>query len=251
MGSKLNDKLELLGAQRFAPYGQGDDGLGTMDEDFLAWKEECFDSLKNNVNLEEHESKYEPSFELFDESSLSSADESVSNGEPNKLYIGNVKEITRGPFDHLHPFLARVTKTKELFTSKDRYCVHAEFDLSPSNLKYTTGDHLAIWPSNSNEDVEKFIACFNLGEKRNAVFSLKTLDSTVQLPFYTPITYEAVVRHHMEISGPISRQSLKSVAPFAPTEAAKKECLRLGSDKSEFAEKIHNKKLNLADALLQ
>ncbi|KAM9886352.1 hypothetical protein OXX79_014244, partial [Metschnikowia pulcherrima] len=91
MGSKLNDKLELLGAQRFAPYGQGDDGLGTMDEDFLAWKEECFDSLKNNVNLEEHESKYEPSFELFDESSLSSADESVSNGEPNKLYIGNVK----------------------------------------------------------------------------------------------------------------------------------------------------------------
>ncbi|KAM9888144.1 hypothetical protein OXX79_013115 [Metschnikowia pulcherrima] len=55
----------------------------------------------------------------------------------------------------------------------------------------------------------------------------------------------------MEISGPISRQSLKSVAPFAPTEAAKKECLRLGSDKSEFAEKIHNKKLNLADALLQ
>ena len=251
MGSKLNDKLELLGAQRFAPYGQGDDGLGTMDEDFLAWKEECFDSLKNNVNLEEHELKYEPSFELFDELSLLSADESVSNGEPNKLYIGNVKEITRGPFDHLHPFLARVTKTKELFTSKDRYCVHAEFDLSPSNLKYTTGDHLAIWPSNSNEDVEKFIACFNLGEKRNAVFSLKTLDSTVQLPFYTPITYEAVVRHHMEISGPISRQSLKSVAPFAPTEAAKKECLRLGSDKSEFAEKIHNKKLNLADALLQ
>ena len=251
MGSKLNDKLELLGAQRFAPYGQGDDGLGTMDEDFLAWKEECFDSLKNNVNLEEHELKYEPSFELFDELSLLSADESVSNGEPNKLYIGNVKEITRGPFDHLHPFLARVTKTKELFTSKDRYCVHAEFDLSPSNLKYTTGDHLAIWPSNSNEDVEKFIACFNLGEKRNAVFSLKTLDSTVQLPFYTPITYEAVVRHHMEISGPISRQSLKSVAPLAPTEAAKKECLRLGSDKSEFAEKIHNKKLNLADALLQ
>ncbi|GEQ66534.1 hypothetical protein JCM33374_g197 [Metschnikowia sp. JCM 33374] len=251
MGSKLNDKLESLGAERFAPYGQGDDGLGTMDEDFLAWKEECFDSLKNNVNLEEHESKYEPSFELFEESSLVSSDEAVSNGEPNSSYVGNTKAITRGPFDHLHPYLAQVSKTKELFSSKDRSCVHVEFDLSPSNLKYTTGDHLAIWPSNSNEDVGKFMKCFNLEHKSDHVFSLKTLDSTVQLPFPTPITYGAVVRHHFEISGPISRQALKSIAPFAPTEAAKSESLRLGSDKFEFAERIHNKKLNLADALLK
>lgn len=251
MGSKLNEKLELLGAERFAPYGQGDDGLGTMDEDFLSWKEECFESLKNNVNLEEHELVYEPSFELLEETHLLSSDESVCNGEPNKSYVGSTTPIVRGPFDHLHPYLAQVSKTKELFSTKDRSCVHVEFDLSPSNLKYTTGDHLAIWPSNSNEDVNKFIACFGLEEKEHSVFSLKTLDSTVQLPFPTPITYGAVVRHHLEISGPISRQALKSIAPFAPTESSKSESLRLGSDKLAFAEKIHNKKLNLADALLK
>ncbi|OBA23924.1 hypothetical protein METBIDRAFT_30288 [Metschnikowia bicuspidata var. bicuspidata NRRL YB-4993] len=250
MGAKLNDKLELLGAERFAPYGQGDDGLGTMDEDFLSWKEECFDSLKSNVNLEEHELEYEPSFQLIDQPSLTSSDESVSNGEPNLTYVSCTSPITRGPFDHLHPYIARVSQSKEMFDSPSRSCVHAEFDLSPSNLKYSTGDHLAIWPSNSNENVGKFIHCFGLEEKRGLVFKLKTLDSTVQLPFPTPITYEAVIRHHLEISGPISRQALKSIAPFAPNEAAKTTSMRLGSDKLEFAENIHDKKLNLADALL-
>lgn len=250
MGQKLNEKLESLGAERIAPYGQGDDGIGTMDEDFLAWKESCFDALKTNLSLEERELVYEPSFKLTEDDSLSSSDAGVSNGEPNKAYVDFTKDLTKGPFDHTHPYLAPITKTKELFNSKDRHCVHAEFDISGSNLRYTTGDHLAIWPSNSNENVAQFLKCFGLAEKADTVFSLKALDSTVALPFPTPITYEAVVRHHLEISGPISRQAFASIAPFAPNEDAKKECLRLGGDKLVFAEEIHGKYLNLADALL-
>lgn len=251
MGSQLNNKLEQLGAERFAPYGQGDDGVGTMDEDYLAWREECFDSLKNNLNLDEHELVYEPSFELIEEKNLSMNDEGVSTGEPNEAYVKMLKDLTKGPFDHTHPYLAKVSTSRELFNSKDRSCVHAEFDISESNLRYTTGDHLAIWPSNSDADVESFLKCFGLELKVNDVFTLKSLDSTVHVPFPTPITYGAVIRHHLEISGPISRQDLGSIAPFAPTEEAKKECLRLGSDKSAFATAVLDNYLNLADALLK
>lgn len=251
MGSKLNEKLEELGAERFAPYGQGDDGVGTMDEDFLAWKEECFDSLKNNLNLDERELVYEPSFELIEEEGLSPSHQGVSNGEPNKAYVEMLRDLTKGPFDHTHPYLATILESKELFQSKDRSCVHVEFDISNSNLRYTTGDHLAIWPSNSDESVERFLECFDLALKVNDVFSLKTLDSTVHIPFPTPITYGAVIRHHLEISGPISRQTLVSIAPFAPTDEAKQESLRLGSDKSAFAKIILENYLNLADALLR
>lgn len=250
MGKKLDEKLESLGAQRMAPYGQGDDGRGTMDEDFLAWKETCFDALKNNLSLEEHELVYVPSFELLEDDSVSVSDDGVSAGEPNKAYVDGTRDLTKGPFDHTHPYLAPITSTKELFNSNDRSCVHAEFDISGSNLRYSTGDHLAVWPSNSNEDVTQFLKCFGLTDKALSVFSLKALDSTVHIPFPTPITFEAVIRHHLEISGPISRQTLVSIAPFAPSEAAKKECLRLGGDKMVFANEIHNKSLNLADALL-
>lgn len=251
VGIKLNEKLESLGAESFAPYGQGDDGVGTMDEDFLAWKEQCFDSLKNNLNFEEKELVYEPSFELEELSSKSALDEGVSNGEPNKKYVEETTDLSRGPFDHTHPYLAPISYTKELFKSSDRSCVHVEFDTSASNLKYTTGDHLAVWPSNPDEKVDAFIKCFALEAKRNAVFKLKSLDSTVHVPFPTPITYEAVIRHHMEISGPISRQALMSIASFAPNPEVKTKCVELGSDRAKFAQEIHSKFYNLADALLK
>lgn len=248
MAIKLNKRFEALGCERIAPYGQGDDGIGTMDEDFLAWKEECFDALKLNLNLEEREAVYEPLYELIEELALAS-DDHVSNGEPNKAHVLGEVDLTKGPFNHLHPYLAPVIYTKELFNLATRLCVHVTFDLEGLNLKYSTGDHLAVWPSNSNENVLRFLECFGVANK-DGVFSLKTLDSTVSVPFPTPITYEAVVRHHLEISGPISRQALVSVAPFAPNEHAKAECLRLGNDKVAFAAEIHGKQLNLADALL-
>lgn len=251
VGIKLNEKLESLGAERFAPYGQGDDGVGTMDEDFLAWKEQCFDSLKNDLNLEEKELVYEPSFELREDDSLSAQDEVVSNGEPNKKYLDGSADLSRGPFDHTHPYLAPIIHSKELFKSSDRSCIHVEFDTSDSNLKYTTGDHLAVWPSNPNEKINSFVKCFGLEDKLQTVFHLKSLDSTVHVPFPTPITYEAVIRHHMEISGPISRQSLMSIAFFAPSEEVKAKCTALGSDRAKFASEILSYCYNLAEALLK
>ncbi|CUM62954.1 uncharacterized protein PRCAT00000514001 [Priceomyces carsonii] len=250
IGKKFDTKLEELGAERFAPYGEGDDGQGTMDEDFLSWKDSVFDSLKSNLDFEERESVYEPSLKLIERLDLSIDSPNVSLGEPDKLYLSHTSDLSKGPFDHTHPYLSKIVKSKELFNSKDRFCVHAEFDLSNTNLRYTTGDHLAIWPSNCNENIESFLTAFGLGDKLDDIFELKALDSTVSIPFHTPITYGAVVRHHLEISGDVSRQFISSIANFAPSEDAKKETLRLGNDKVAFAEEIHHKRYNIADALL-
>ncbi|ODV80635.1 uncharacterized protein CANTADRAFT_48366 [Suhomyces tanzawaensis NRRL Y-17324] len=249
IGKKIDQKLEEKGGERFAEYGEGDDGVGTMDEDYFTWKDKLIDSLKNNLNFEEHEMKYEPSLELS-ESYLTVDDPSVSLGEPNTKYVLGTSDLTKGPFDNAHPYLAQVKHTQELFNSKSRSCVHAEFDISPSNLRYSTGDHLAVWPSNSNENVETFAKAFGLADKLDDVFELKSLDSTVSLPFHTPITYGAVLRHHLEISGPVSRQLFLAIAGFAPNDATKKSILELGNDKVAFADKIHHHKYNIADALL-
>ena len=250
IGRKLNTTLEEKGAERFAEYGEGDDGLGTLDEDFLSWKDNVFDSLRNNLSLEEKELKYEPSVKVIERDDLTKDDTSVSLGEPNKKHIAGDVDLTKGPFDHTHPYIAQITATKELFNTKERSCVHVEFDLSDSNLKYTTGDHLAVWPQNSNENIEKFLKAFGLVDKRDDVYALKAIDSTYQIPFPTPITYEATIRHHLEISGPISRQFFLSVAGFAPDEETKTKLTSLATDKSKFAEAVTQKKYNIADALL-
>ena len=63
-------------------------------------------------------------------------------------------------------------------------------------------------------------------------------------------SYGAVLRHHLEITGPVSRQFLLSIAGFAPDASSKKEVARIGNDKKAFAEEITHKSLNIADALL-
>lgn len=251
IGRKFDQLLEEKGGERFAEYGEGDDGTGTLDEDFLSWKDGVFDSLKNNLNYEEKELKYEPNVKLTERDDLTVDDSHVSLGEPNKKYINSQGvDLSKGPFDHTHPYLAKITKTKELFNSKDRNCVHVEFDISDSNLKYSTGDHLAVWPSNSDENIKQFLKCFGLEDKENTIIELKALDSTYSIPFPSPITYGAVIRHHLEISGPISRQLFLSIAGFAPNEETKATLTRIGNDKQEFASTITRRKFNIADALL-
>lgn len=62
--------------------------------------------------------------------------------------------------------------------------MHAEFDISECNLRYTTGDHLALWPSNATEHVNVFLKAFGLSDRKNEVIELKALDSTVSIPFH-------------------------------------------------------------------
>lgn len=251
MGTKVDTKFEELGAQRFAPLGKGDDGIGTLDEDYLAWKDEMFDSLKNNLDFEEHELTYDPSIKIIDNDELTIDDARVAVGEPNKSYLDPTKDLSKGPFGSTHPYLSKITTTKELFNSKERSCIHVEFDLSSTNLRYTTGDHLAVWPSNSDYNINNFVKAFGLEDKLSVVFDIKALDSTITIPFPTPTTYEAVIRHHLEISGPISRQFFVSIAGFAPNEETKALVAKIGNDKELFASEIHSKHYNMADALLK
>ncbi|KAG7848152.1 hypothetical protein KL941_002331 [Ogataea angusta] len=252
MGKKTVSTLTEKGATLVGELGLGDDGRGTMDEDYMAWKDGLFDILKDQLSLEEHELVYEPQIKI-EESVLTVDSPEVSLGEPDAKYINPSQEETQslneGPFDHTHPYLAPITVSRELFNSDSRHCIHAEFDISDSTLKYTTGDHLAIWPSNSNEHVFNFLDILGLYEKKDVVIDIKSLDPTVHPHLISPSTYEAVVRHYLEISGPVSRQFVGSVAQFAPTEQAKAHASKLGKDKELFHEEVTSKFLNIADLL--
>uniref|UniRef100_A0A060T7I0 NADPH--cytochrome P450 reductase n=1 Tax=Blastobotrys adeninivorans TaxID=409370 RepID=A0A060T7I0_BLAAD len=246
MGRGLDKVLQRLGAHRIGPYGEGDDGNGTMEEDYLAWKDEMFEQWKTEKNLEEHEAVYEPSLKVTPVEDKTVEDESVFVGEPNRSHLSG---SATGPFSAHNPYLAPVVKTKELFKSEERNCIHAEFDISNSGLKYTTGDHLAFWTQNSDVEVDRFLDIFGLSDRRDEVINVKALDPTAKVPFPVPTTYDTVVRYYLEINGPVSRQLVSSIAPFAPSEDVKAEATKLGSDKQYFSEKVTHNYLNLARLL--
>lgn len=246
MVRRVDAALTRLGAKRIGAAGEGDDGAGTMEEDFLAWKEPMWQELAKVMGLEEREAVCEPVFSVTEEDSMSPEDDNVYLGEPTH---GHLHGSGTPPFSAQNPYIAPIVESRELFTVKDRNCLHMEIDVSGSNLAYETGDHIAIWPTNAGAEVDRFLKVFGLEEKRHTVITIKGLDITAKVPIPTPTTYDAAVRYYMEICAPVSRQFMSSLAAFAPDETAKAELVRLGGDKDYFQEKVSSQCFNIAQAL--
>lgn len=246
MVRRVDAALIKLGATRIGKAGEGDDGAGTMEEDFLAWKEPMWAELSEKMGLEEREAVYEPVFSVTEREDLDPESNDVYLGEPNKNHL---EGTSKGPYNSHNPFIAPIAESREIFTVADRNCLHMEIDVSGSNLSYQTGDHIAIWPTNAGKEVDRFVNILGLAEKRHKVISVKGLDPTARVPFPTPTTYDAAIRYHMEIGGPVSRQFVSSLAPFAPDEASKAEMAKLGSDKDYFHDKVSSQYFNIAQVL--
>lgn len=244
---KLDKYLNNAGATRIGTMGEADDGKGTTDEDYLNWKDSIIDEISKNLNVEKSDSiVFKPSFNLI----ILQDDSNISLGEPTvNLLPNNISSNINKKHDINNPLITPIVETFELFkndTTTSRNCIHTEFDISDSNLSYETGDHLAVWPSNANEKVDQFLKIFNLNP--NLIFTLESIDKTLELPFPVPTTIDSAVRYYLEITGPISRDFFKSLTEFAPSNI-KSKMVALANDKDLYNIEIVNKKLNLADIL--
>lgn len=246
MVRQIDSALQKLGASRVATAGEGDDGAGTMEEDFLAWKEPMWAALTEAMTLEERDAVYEPVFSVSEDDSASAEHDHVYLGEPTK---GHLEGEPKGPYSPHNPFIAPIAESRELFNVKDRNCLHMEVDIAGSGLSYQTGDHIAVWPTNAGIAVDRFLQTFGLEEKRHSVINIKSLDVTAKVPIPAPTTYDTAVRYYLEVCAPVSRQFVATLGAFAPDEEAKAEIVRLGSDKDYFHEKISGRCYNIAQAL--
>lgn len=246
MVRNVDAALTKLGAIRIGAAGEGDDGAGTMEEDFLAWKEPMWTALAESMGLEEREAVYEPVFSITQKEDLTKDSPEVYLGEPNKTHL---EGTSKGPYNAHNPYIAPIVESREIFTVESRNCLHMEIDISGSNLSYQTGDHVAVWPTNATREVDRFLKIAGLISRRDDVISVKAMDPTAKVPFPTPTTYDAVVRYHMEICAVVSRQFVSTLAPFAPNEAAKAEMTKMGSDRDYFQDKCQKYCYNIAQLL--
>ena len=246
MVKSVDGSLTKLGAKRIGPVGEGDDGAGTMEEDFLAWKESMWAALSDELDLQEREASYEPVFAVTEEETLSPEDDSVYLGEATEAHLqGGAK----APYSAHNPYVAPIVESRELFTVKGRNCLHMDINVEGSDFHYETGDHIAIWPTNPGVEVDRFLRVFDLEDKRDTVITIQELDVTAKVPIPTPTTYDAVARYYLEVCAPVSRQFLSVLAAFAPDDDTKKQLVRLGDDKDYFHDKILSQRFNIAQVL--
>lgn len=143
---------------------------------------------------------------------------------------------TKGIHDAKNPFPAPITLAKELFEgTADRNCVHIELSTEGSGITYQHGDHVGVWPSNPDVEVDRLLCALGLYEKKDTVINIESLDPALaKVPFPVPTTYGTVLRHYIDISALTGRQILGTLSKFAPSPEAETKLKNLNTNKDLY-----------------
>ena len=237
------EKLDVLGATQLLLPARADDALRSTEEDFVAWKSDLFGMFKGRLQLEEKPAEYQPMFEVVEDYSL----------EPINLHTGEPVHPRDNPKAAASSSLIKslpIKETRELYTSGDRNCIHMELDINEhAQLVYKTGDHLAVWPKNTDGEVELLLNALSMQARQHVPVLLRSLDADTRIKVPSPTTISTLFRHYLEIGGPISRETILDLVQFAPSAEIKAFLLDLGHSRSRFAEYAAQNHLTLGRLL--
>ena len=246
----VDANLEKIGATRLAPVGKADDANNTTQEDFTAWRDDIlFKMLREDRDWSEKSAVYEPELVIVEDESM----------EPTDLYIDepvHAEKSTGLSLDSSPIRQIRVQETRPLFSAVNRSCIHVEFDLTAHpQVVYKTGDHLAVWASNPDDEVDRLLSILGSDYLRGRqhtpvhVRLSPEQDGFGRIPVPSPTTVDSLFRRHLEICAPVSRDTMRSLAEFAPSDAAKSFLLRLGNDKTLYSALHETTYINLSRIL--
>ncbi|KAJ7465321.1 putative cytochrome P450 oxidoreductase [Mycena latifolia] len=244
IGRQVDTALTKMGAIRMGERGEGDDDK-SMEEDYLEWKDGMWESFAAAMNVEEGQGGDSADFAVSE----------LTEHAPEKVYLGELSARaltkTKGIHDAKNPYPSPIGASRELFQStEDRNCVHIELDIEGSGITYQHGDHVGVWPSNPDVEVDRLLCALGLFEKKDSVIGIESLDPALaKVPFPVPTTYATVLRHYIDISAVVGRQILGTLSKFAPTPEAEEALKTLNSNKEEYLNIISNGCLKLGEIL--
>jgi NADPH-ferrihemoprotein reductase len=234
MGKVVDQRLEELGAVRISDRGEGD-ANANIEEDFLKWKKQFWINARVCLGLGEKKAmklERKATLTFFDENDEETGDISrISRWKP--LPVG-----TKPPshFDIRHTHLANIMVNRELHTPQsDRSCRHIEIALPP-NMTYEAGDHLAMFPMNSNATANVLIKL--LGVEPSKVFALYSVEDP-SIPLVGPCTIFAALQGYYDILAPPRKPMLTMLAEYTTNQDEKRRLLTLASDDPEAQEEYN------------
>jgi NADPH-ferrihemoprotein reductase len=234
VGRLVDGLLEKLGADRVFERGEGDDDAN-IEEDFVTWKDKLWPAVCEKFGLEasaEDESFRDYHYEVHENPDM----DRVYTGEMGKL---KSYERCKPPFDLKNPYLAPILINRELHKSGDRSCMHIELDISGTRIRYSAGDHVAIYPTNNAIIVQKLadILQFDLDQ----VFSLINVDeqASKKNPFPCPCSFRTALLHYVDITSPPRTHVLKEIAKYGTEQTEVDALLKMASGSEEGKSKYN------------
>ncbi|PVU91118.1 hypothetical protein BB561_004557 [Smittium simulii] len=234
---QLTKRLRSLGAKLVGPVGLGDDDVN-IDDDFEKWTGAAAPLIakfvsSSSTGIDSSPNKYEPSF-IVKELDILPIDASIGSVRPEILE--NASSINISHVDSKHPWYCLPLNSKVLtHTSSERRIIHLELDLDNINLPYTTGDHVALFPTNYETQVRLLLNVLNLDGSKPISLSFSP-NASDNKPFPHSISsYSSMLRHYLDITLPVPKDSIKHVLlPYARSEPAKAFLKKLIDDKDYY-----------------
>ncbi len=233
----LDQRLEELGAKRVYERGEADASMD-FDEDFENWYQGFWQAIRAEFKISraeavtQHEARYQ--VEWIDHTSYQPVLPPNRNGEQKMEVLVN-RELHQKTGNHPSPRSTR----------------HIELKL-PEGLTYRTGDHLGIYPQNSQALLERVYQRFQLQPAKLLKIG-QTSQIKSSLPLHQVISLEDLLKYFVELQEPISRKQIQILANYTdcPPEKIKLQTY-LGEDiasQQRFKEEIQAKKLSVLDLL--
>lgn len=225
----IDHRLEQLGATRVYELGLGDDDAN-IEDDFITWKDKFWPAVCEFFGIEGTlEDVSIRQYKLTEHLDLPA----------DRIYTGEIARLhslktQRPPYDAKNPYLAPIKVNRELHGEKsERSCMHIEFDIEGSKMRYDAGDHVAVYPVNNSELVNKIGEICN--ENLDKIITLTNLDeeSTKKHPFPCPCSYRTALTNYLDITSNPRTHVLKELAEYATDQNDKDKLKLMSSTSSE------------------
>lgn len=230
----VDKRLEELGATRVFELGLGDDDAN-IEDDFITWKDKFWPTVCEHFGIEATgEDVSVRQYRLTEHADV--ADDRIYTGEVARLHS---LRNQRPPFDAKNPFLAPIRMNRELHKNGDRSCMHIEFDIEGSKMRYDTGDHLAVYPVNSSELVNKLGELLNVDLDTIITLTNTDEESSKKHPFPCPCSYRTALTHYLDITSNPRTHILKELIEYTK-DPKEQEHLKSMASTSPEGKQLYN-----------
>ncbi|KAJ3245003.1 hypothetical protein HDU78_010058 [Chytriomyces hyalinus] len=136
-----------------------------------------------------------------------------------------------------------------------RECIHMEFDLSNTGLRYETGDHVGIYGANSLEQVSLLARALGLDDAAlDSVVRVKANPANRQsamakMPFPNPCSVRTAFTHYLAITPVLKQHQLELIAKYAADETERAMIYDIVDNRNLYVEKVESSQKSLAEVL--
>lgn len=222
----VDDLLAQKGATRFSLRGEAD-ASGDFEKHLETWENQMWEDAMETFNLK--------------------LDENMER-KKSRLNIQFMSNSTEPPLAKSYKSInAKVIRNKELQQpGSERSTRLIEIEL-PAGITYQEGDHLGVFPCNSEENVNRILSRFDLSKKDQVILTANGV-SVSHLPLDRPVSLSNLLSHSVELQEPATRTQIRELAAFTVCPPHKQELENLASEEM-YEEKILQKRVTMVSLL--